>query len=246
MRIWTAFSCSTVVVLANQEDSEQAFDHFLGGDNSGRNFHLHCDVESRYASEGRDALDGDSLITGTFEAAWNAVSCGIWYGRSPEQSYDELQLSTALSWEREDLGWYFAYTHLRFPDDAAHDNEIGAGFSWSGLPWELALSMDAYYSFDAEGSFIETSLVRDFDVSERLKLSPSLVFGANQGYVPEGHDGANHIEFRLGGEYALTESLTLTAHTSYNIGIDRDVVDHADDELLRDFFHAALGLRWEF
>jgi hypothetical protein len=245
MRFLIPLAFSTVAVLAHQDDSEQAFDRDPAGD-SGWNFHLHADIESRYASEGRDALDGDSLITGTFEAAWDAVSLGIWYGKSPGQSYDELQLTTALGWEWQELEWYFAYTHLRFPNDEAHDNEIGAGVAWSGLPWELVLAMEAYYSFDADGTFIETSLHRDFDVCDRLKLTPSLVFGMNQGYVPEGHDGANHLELRLGGEYSLTQSLTLTAHTSYSLGIDRDTAEHADDELLRDFFHAALGLRWEF
>jgi hypothetical protein len=245
MRFLIPLSISAVAVIAHQDVGEQSFDRSSGGGN-GWDFHLHTDMESRYASEGRDVLDGDSLATGTFEAAWNAVSLGMWYGKSPEQSYDELQLSTALSWEGGDLAWYFAYTHLRFPDDGAHDHEIGAGVSWSGLPWELALALDAYYSFDAEGSFIETSLRREFDVSDRLKLSPGIVFGINQGYVAEGHDGANHIELRLGGEYALTQSLAVTAHTSYNFGIDRDVTAHADDELLRDFFHAALGLRWDF
>lgn len=245
MRFLIPLACSTVCVLAHEDNSELTFDRFFGGD-SGWTFHLHTDMESRYASEGRDALDGDSLATATFEAAWNAISLGMWYGKSPDQSYDELQLSTALSWDWKDLEWYFAYTHLRFPEDGGHDHEIGAGVSWSGLPWELELAMDAYYSFEADGTFIETSLHRDFAVSDCLLLSPAIVFGMNQGYVPEGHDGANHIELRLGGEYELTQSLTLTAHTSYNFGIDRDVAYHADDELLGDFFHAALGLRWEF
>ena len=245
MRFLLPLICTTSLALAHEDNSDLTFDRFFSGD-SGWTFHLHSDIESRYASEGRDALDGDSLATGTLEAAWNAFSLGMWYGKSPEQSYDELQLSTALSWDWQDLEWYFAYTHLRFPEDGGHDHEIGAGVSWSGLPWELALAMDAYYSFEAEGTFIETSLRRDFDVSDRLKFSPAIVFGINQGYVPEGHDGANHIELRLGGEYELTQSLTLNAHTSYNFGLDRDVANHAADELLRNFFHAALGLRWKF
>lgn len=245
MRFLIPLACSAVCVFAHEDDSELTFDRFFGGD-SGWAFHLHSDVESRYASEGRDSLDGDSLATGTLEASWNAFSLGMWYGKSPEQSYDELRLSSAVSWVWKDLESYFAYTHLRFPEDGSHDHEISAGVSWSGLPWELALAMDAYYSFAADGTFIETSLHRDFDVSDRLKLLPALVFGMNQDYITEGHDGANHIELRCGGEYALTQSLTLTAHTSYNFGVDRDVVNHAGDELLGDFFHAALGLRWEF
>lgn len=195
--------------LAHEDDSELVFDRFFGGDD-GWSFQLQSEMESRYASEGRDMLDGDSLATATFEAAWNAASLGIWYGKSPDQSYDELHLSGALGWEWEDLKWYVSYTHLRFPDDGAHDHEVGAGISWVGLPLEMHLSADAYFSLEAEGTFIETSLHRDFPVSECLTIHPSLVFGINQGYVSDGHDGANHISLRLGGEYQFAPSLTLS------------------------------------
>lgn len=245
MRFLLPLIFTSSLALAHEGANELNFGRFFNSDD-GWTFHIHTDIESRYASEGRDALDGDSLATGTFEAAWNAVSMGLWYGKSPDRSYDELQLSTALSWDWKDLEWYVAYTHLRFPEDGGHDHEVGAGASWSGLPMELVIALDTYHSFEAEGTFIETSLHRDFDVSDRLQLSPTIVFGINEGYVSDGHDGANHIELRLGGEYELTKSLTLTAHTGYSFGINRDAADHADDKLLRDFFHAALGLRWEF
>lgn len=245
MRFLLPFVCFTSFALAHENESELNFDRFFNS-KDGWTLQLHSDIESRYASEGRDALDGDSLATATLQAAWNAVSCGLWYGKSPDQSYDELQLSTALSWEWSGLEWYCAYTHLRFPEDGGHDHEIGAGVSWPGLPLEMVVAMDAVYSFEAEGTFIETSVHRDFEVCDRMSLSPALVFGMNQGYVPLGHDGANHFELRLGAEYGLTSSITLTAHASYNFGIHRDVSEHPDDELLKDFFHAALGMRWEF
>ena len=126
MRFLIPLICSTTLVLAHEDESERIFDRFFSH-NDGWTFQLHSDIESRYASEGRDALDGDSLATGTLEAAWNAVSLGLWYGKSPDQSYDELQLSTALSWEWKGLEYYCAYTHLRFPKDGGHDHEIGAG-----------------------------------------------------------------------------------------------------------------------
>lgn len=46
--------------------------------------------ESRYFSEGRDYLDGDSLLVGSFELGWNHLSGGVWYGYSPDQRYGEL------------------------------------------------------------------------------------------------------------------------------------------------------------
>lgn len=245
MRFLLPLIFTSSLVLAHDGESELNFDRFFNS-GDGWAFHVHTDIESRYASEGRDSLDGDSIATTTFEAAWKALSMGVWYGKSPDQSYDELQLSTALSWEWKDMEWHVAYTHLRFPADGGHDHEIGLGASWPGLPLGLVFAVDAYHSFDAQGTFIETSLHCDFDVGDRLQLSPTIVFGMNQGYVSDGHDGANHIELRLGGEYELTQSLALTAHAAYSFGINRDVADHADDKLLRNFTHAALGLRWEF
>jgi hypothetical protein len=237
-------ACSSLV-LAREDDSELPFDRFFDDENRW-NFHEHADYESRYALEGRDALDGDSLVSTTFEVGWNALSAGVWYGKSPDQSYDELQLSTALSWDWKDLEGYVAYTHLRFPQDGGHDHEIGAGVSWSGLPGEVELGVEAYYSFDADGTFIVTSLSREFELSDRLQLTPAIVFGVNQGYVTDGHDGANHIELRLGGTYALTDALALTAHLSYNLAIDRDASRFSGDELLRDFLHVGVGLAYEF
>ena len=45
-------------------------------------WHAHLGWESRYFSEGRDALDGDSLFVGTIETGWRHFAGGIWYGRS--------------------------------------------------------------------------------------------------------------------------------------------------------------------
>jgi hypothetical protein len=237
-------ACSSLV-LAHEDDSEMIFDRFFDR-GEGWNFHEHVNYESRYASEGRDSLDGDSLVSGTFETGWNALSAGVWYARSPEQSYDELQLSGACGWEWEDLEGYVAYTHLRFPEDGGHDHEIGAGVSWSGLPGEVVLGADAYFSFDAEGTFILTSLSREFVVSDGFKITPAVVFGMNQGYVSDGHDGANHFELRIGGGYSLTEAITLTAHLSYNLAVDRDPGRYPGDGLLTDFLHVGVGLAYDF
>jgi hypothetical protein len=245
VRFLIPFIACTSIVLAHEDNSELIFGRFFDGED-GWNFHEHVDYESRYASEGRDALDGDSLFSGTFEAGWNALSAGIWYAKSPNQSYDELQLSTALSWVWKDLECYMSYTHLRFPQDGGHDHEIGAGVSWAGLPGEVALGVDAYYSFDADGTFIVTALSREFELNDRLQLTPAVVFGVNQGYVTDGHDGANHFELRLGGAYSFTEALALTAHLSYNLAIDRDAARFSGDELLRNFLHVGVGLAYEF
>lgn len=207
--------------------------------------HVHVGWESRYASEGRDALDGDSLWTASAEFSWEHLAGGIWYGSSPDQSYDELQLTLGLSQEVGDLEFYGGYTYLSFPFDGEDDHELGVGFVWSGLPCELAFSADAYYSFEAEGYFGEFSLSREFELSEQWSLEVAGVFGMNQGYVSDGHDGANHFALGLSSEYTLTESCSLLAHVSYSWAAGRESV-RPGDELLVDFFHGGVGFQWSF
>ena len=207
--------------------------------------HAHLGWESRYFSEGRDALDGDSLFAGSFEMGWQHLAGGVWYGYSPDQSYDELQITLALTHSIGDFSFYGGYTHLRFPFDDVHDNEVGAGVEWSGLPMEFKVAADAYYSFDATGLFAEISLAREIPITDQLAANLSGVFGVNQGYVSDGHDGANHFALRLGLEYAVSDSVSIIAQTAYSWGLERDRSLPGDD-LLTDFFYGGLGLQWSF
>lgn len=207
--------------------------------------HVHLGWESRYFSEGRDSLDGDSLFVSSFEMGWEHLAGGVWYGYSPDQRHDELQLTLALAQSIGDFEFYGGYTHLRFPFDSSHDNEIGTGVAWSGLPMDVELSADLYYSFDADGYFAELSAGREFAITDRLAINFSAPFGINQGYVPDGHDGANNIALRLGLEYALSNSISVTAHTTYSWALGRDAASPGDDRLI-DFFHGGVGLQWSF
>jgi hypothetical protein len=63
--------------------------------------------------------------------------------------------------------------------------------------------------------------------------------------VSDGHDGANHFALRLGLEYAVSDSVSIIAHTAYSWGLERDRSLLGDD-LLSDFFYGGLGLQWSF
>ena len=215
-------------------------------DDCHHSFALSAGWESRYFVEGRDTLNRDSIRVYSAEYLWESLTAGVWYGDSPDQPYDELQL--ALAWHHnltEDLEAYISYTHLRFPKDGTHDHDLGLGFAYTGGPWGIEYALDAYYSTRVEGSFAELSASREFELSDKLTSSATLIFGMNQGYVADGHDGANHIAASLGLSYALTESLSLATHATYSWAIDRKV-GAADDATLRDFFHAGIGLEWAF
>lgn len=205
----------------------------------------HVAWESRYFSEGRDALDGDSLFTGSIELGWKHLTGGIWYGESPDQRYDELQLSVGVAQSVGDFEFYGAYTHFRFRFDDSHDNEFGTGVAWSGLPMDVELAVDLYHSFEADGFFAEISANRGLKFTDKIDLNFGGVFGINQGYVSDGHDGANHVAAFTEISFALSESVFITAHTTYSWGLGRDRALLGDAQLI-DFFHGGVGLRWSF
>lgn len=234
---------SISLLSAHQSDPQQPFERPHAHENF--EFHVHTGWESRYFSEGRDALDGDSLWASSFEFGLEHLAAGLWYGKSPDQSYDELQLSVALTQTFGDFEAYIGYTHFIFPFDGSHDDEIGTGITWTGLPADIELSADIYHSFDANGYFSELSASREFEITEPFSVTLSSIFGINQGYVSDGHDGANHFALQIGYEYALTESLSLIAHTTYSWAIDKKSTAPGD-ALLEDFFHCGAGLQWDF
>jgi hypothetical protein len=207
--------------------------------------HAHAGWESRYFSEGRDALDGKSLWTGTLELGYDHFSGGVWYGSSSDQNYDEWQYSLALTQESEGYEFYLGYTYLGFHKDNDSDSEWSAGISYGELPFALEASLDASYSMDAEGTFFEWSTGRKFNPNETLQLSLSGILGWNEGYVSDGHDGLNFFALRTGAKADLSEKLSLVAHGAQSFAVDRDPT-LSGDQLLKDFFHFGLGLEWSF
>jgi hypothetical protein len=207
--------------------------------------HAHTGWESRYFSEGRDALDGNSLWTGTVELGYDHFSGGVWYGRSSNHKYDEWKYSLALTQESDAFEFYLGYTYLDFSKDHDSDSEWSAGISYAELPFALETSLDGSYSTDAEGTFFEWATGREFNLSETLQLSLSGILGWNEGYVSDGHDGLNFFALRTGAKVNLSEKFSIVAHGTQSLAVDRDPV-LSGDELLKDFFHLGLGLEWSF
>jgi hypothetical protein len=46
-------------------------------------------------------------------------------------------------------------------------------------------------------------------------------------------------------EFALTDSISVTAHTTYSWALGRDAALPGDEQLI-DFFHGGVGLQWSF
>ncbi len=241
--------CITVSASAREPEAQVPLDvthtHPLVDAQPSMEVHIHSGWESRYSLEGRDTLNGDGLWATSVEVATGHLSGGIWYGESPDQRYSELRAT--LGWVEVvgDFEFYTAFTHLKFISDQVHDNEIGVGGSWSGLPLDVVVAVDGYYSFDADGSFWQLALNRALQVSDKLTLEGSGTYGINTGYVADGHRGGNYVAARLGAEYAVTPALVLTAHGTYSWAVSQNE-SRPGDELLKDFFHCGVGLQWSY
>lgn len=207
--------------------------------------HTHSGWESRYFSEGRDALNGKSLWNSSLELGYDHLSGGVWYGRSSNHQYDEWQYNFAFSQEIEGYSFYAGYTHLIFTKDDESDDEWSAGISYDGLPLDLITSLDACYSIDAQGTFFEWSTSREFNFREDLDFSLSGTLGWNEGYVSDGHSGLNFFSLRSGVEKMLSENFSLAGHGVYSWAINPDL-NLAGDQGLKDFFHFGLGVEYKF
>ena len=207
--------------------------------------HAHAGWESRYFSEGRDALDGKSFWNSSLELGYDHISGGVWYGRSSNHQYDECQYNFAFSQETEGYSFYAGYTHLVFAKDDETDDEWSAGISYEGLPFKLITSLDASYSTDAKGTFFEWSNTRELTTREDLELSLSGTLGWNEGYVADGHNGLNFFSIRSGVTQTLSGNLSLSGHGVYSWAVHPDL-NLAGDQDLKDFFHFGLGLEFDF
>ena len=91
------FALGIIVSAASAHDAETSQPFERPHAHEAFEGHVHFGWDSHYFSEGRDNLDGDSLWAASLELAWEHLSVGAWYGISPDQDYDELQLSLAVT-----------------------------------------------------------------------------------------------------------------------------------------------------
>lgn len=206
--------------------------------------HAHAGWESLYFSEGRVALNGKSLGAGSLEVGYDHFSGGVWYGRSSNHQYDEVQYNLAFTQEIDGFAFYAGYTHLVFAKDNESDDEWSAGIRYGALPFALETSLDGYYSMDAEGTFFEWSNTKVFNPSDEFECSLSGIFGWNEGYVSDGHNGMNFFSLNLGAGKLINENFSLVGHINQSWAIDRDL-NLAGDQGLRDFFHFGFGVEFE-
>lgn len=164
---------------------------------------------SLYVSEGRNNLDKGGIVwlSGTTDVMEN-LAVGLVYGRSTsnKQDYDELNATLTYSNTVGEFGWYVGLNRLEFFEDNAHDTEVGGGISYAGYEI-INVFADAYYSTQANGTFMEVGISSPFNLAYNLDITPYVVAGFDFGYASEAYNGYNHLGVGAQLDYIYSEDI---------------------------------------
>lgn len=211
-------------------------------------WHTHFLWESRYVSEGRDNLSGESLVSLSSEFVIGEANFIPWYAYSPGADYSELNLNFVYGvLPTEDVAVYLGYNHLRarLSGERANDNEISLDLVHK-LVDHVGVAAGVYHSFEANGSFLEFSAKYNNALNKTLHYSMRAGFGVNAGYVSDGHTGLNHFVLRANASYHPMIRTEFYSYVGYNAAINRDAVNYSGDETLGDFFWGGVGFIYLF
>jgi len=210
--------------------------------------HMHLLWESRYVSEGRDNLAGDGLSSVFSDISLGNFTFAPWLAYGYESDYTELNLNFIYGLKLTDqLELYGGYTHLQSRLEAGNtkDNEIFADLIYTPTTLFDVL-VNCYHSFEASGSFWEFALKREQMLTDKTVLTLRSILGVNEGYVPNGHDGLNHLQLRLSLALYPSTRIEIAPYLAYNFAIDSEPERFADDITLRDFLWGGIGVVYHF
>jgi hypothetical protein len=211
--------------------------------------HVHSLYETRYVTEGRDNLEDSGIVSATSDIIFNDDLTFVpWVAVSREAEYAELNLNLLYVIETDGpFDLYAAYNHILTEqrDTDFNDNEIELGITYMGLQ-SLDLIASTYYSFEADGAFIEITAYNEPFVSSVTSIRAFAVLGWNAGYISDGHNGLNHLQLKAEISYFYTKDSEFTAFTAYNIPINRDAARYTGDASLNKFFWSGIGLSYYF
>ncbi len=190
---------------------------------SAETFSFNAAWDSKYVSEGRDnledgglasiAIDGSAALQGGGE--WFFAG---WYAESIETPYTELNLGLGYGFLVDELDVAVGYTWLDFrsPDPSDHEFDLQLGF---GLFDTVDFSTAFIYSTEASGTFIELVAATDI-AKEGYVLTPYILLGINQGYIPGEHSGINNLQFGLKATTALSETMEAAFYLASSTGLE--------------------------
>lgn len=210
--------------------------------------HIHSYWENRYVTEGRDNLANKGITSVSTELNYENFIIIPWFAKGINTDYSEVNLNiiyaTVLSKNLELLSGYSAIAS-REESSNAYDNEVSLELIYS-FAQQVQLISSLYYSFDAQGAFLDVALNKHYQLTPVLQLDFKTSVGFNSGYVADGHNGANHVQFSANLSYSVIKNMQLYAYSNYSFAINKDSNRYADDELLQDVFWAGLGLSYQY
>lgn len=178
---------------------------------------LDVGYDSRYISEGRNNLveGGISWFQLSHELSPSVALVGL-YGVGKD--FDELNISLVYSKTVADVDYYVSYTRLEFFQDNLNDNELGLGAAYAlSTHVPITMAVDAVYSTEATGTFVELSLASEVALNRDLTLSPYIKIGLDFGYASAGKKGHNHSALGAVFRYGYSDWLSLNFLLEHSI-----------------------------
>jgi len=211
-------------------------------------WHAHMFWESRYVTEGRDNLSGKSLVSLSTEFSIDGFSIVPWIADGVDTNYEEFNLNVIYANElTTSLVLYTGYNYIHSRPYGARDddNEINLDFAYQWLK-HISVFASVYYSFEAKGSFMETSIKHNGALNEKIRYSLQGILGVNAKYVSDGHNGLNHFQLRAQASYHSGRQIELYTFVGYNLAINPEPSKYVGDEQLKDFSWSGIGLTYLF
>lgn len=211
--------------------------------------HIHTLWESRYITEGRDNLSGDAIYSLSTDISYNKFTIAPWFAYSAETDYKEANLNIVYGWKvAEHWEIYTNYTYINARGRNAGktiDGEIGIEWIYTGLD-AIDISNNLYYSFDADGVYLETTLSHVEKFNGVLSYTFALITGVNGGYVTDGHNGIDHIQAKASMLVNFTARLDMFLYISADVAINRQADRYAGDESLGSRAWGGVGISYRF
>ena len=212
----------------------------------GFDFHVHPLWESRYVSEGRDNLAGKGIASIATEFNYNEIAIIPWVATGVDSDYTEFNLNAIYATQLfNTVDMFIGYNHLRSRENTsnAHDNEVSLDFSYF-YDNKFQLTSSAYYSFDSQGTFIELTINKGYEINEAVNIDFQTGLGFNAGYVSDGHNGINNLKLTADVSYKVIKQLEVYAYTSYTMAINKNAERFVGDQTLKNVLWSGIGLSY--
>jgi|GEM_PF-6163856 len=196
--------------------------------------------ESRYLSEGRDNLAGESLASICIEGGLGELNASLWLAQSLDSGYREEQLGVAHNWEWGAIEWEVSANLICLPH-GERDQEVGLRLLYpAGEHFEVHWHIDQ--SMQARGCYHLVEVVSPGWEAGGLAVDMKLGSGFNGGYVADGHRGLDHLSAAVEVRFALNATWRIFGNLLFASAVGRNPRDHAGDSTLHDGWHFGAGV----